>query len=191
MTAGIVLAGGASTRMGQPKALLTLGGASLAERMVDLFRRHCTDTIVVTGAHDVEIRAALPHLSSAMICNPQHAQGMFSSLRAGLSHFPQVEAVLFSPVDFAGLRPSSVAMLFVAAEAPLVKLRWQGRSGHPVLVRGPALAALRAAPPSANAKEILSVFPSFYLDVDDRACAEDCDTPRDYQRLVDGWQPTP
>ena len=84
MIAGIVLAGGASTRMGQPKALLPLGGITLAERAFNLLSPHCSATVIITGAHDVEIRQALPHLASHMLCNTLHALGMFSSLSLGL-----------------------------------------------------------------------------------------------------------
>ncbi len=189
MIAGIVLAGGASTRMGQPKALLQLGGLTLAERAFNLLVPHCTATVIITGAHDLEIRQALPHLSTFMLCNTHHALGMFSSLSLGLANFPQASAILFTPVDFAAVHPASVQKLFDAAPAPLTKPRCQGHSGHPILVRDTALAALRAAAPTANAKQILSAFPSQYLDVDDRAVAEDCDTPHDYQRLLSWWQP--
>ena len=189
MIAGIVLAGGSSTRMGQPKALLQLGGLSLAERAFHLLNPHCTATAIITGAHDFELRQALPHLATQMVCNTQHALGMFSSLSLGLKNFPNASAVLFSPVDFAAVHPATVQKLFAASPAPLTKPRWQGHSGHPILVRDPALAALRLAPATANAKEILSAFPSIYLDVDDRAVAEDCDTPEDYQRLLSWWQP--
>lgn len=189
MIAGIVLAGGASTRMGQPKALLPLGGLTLAEHAFNLFSPHCSATVIITGAHDFEMRQALPHLASHLHCNTLHALGMFSSLSLGLHHFPHASAILFTPVDFAAVHPASVQKLFDAPPAPLTKPRWQGHSGHPILVRDTALAALRAAPSTANAKEILSAFPSQYLDVDDRAVAEDCDTPQDYQRLLSWWQP--
>ncbi len=188
MIGGVVLAGGASSRMGRPKALLPLGVCSLAERVVNLFAPHCYETIIVTGAHDLEIRQGLPHLAATMVYNSNHALGMFSSLRVGLAHFPEATAILFSPVDFAAVRPSSVAALFSAPPSPLVKLRFQGCSGHPVLLRSQALAALRAAPLSANAKDLLSLVPALYVDVEDSAVAEDCDTPEDYRCLLDRWR---
>ncbi len=188
MIGGIVLAGGASSRMGQPKALLPLGGLTLAERVVQLFAPHCEETIIVTGAHDLEIRQHLPHLAGAMVYNADHALGMFSSLRVGLARFAQASAILFSPVDYAAVLPSSVAKLCASAPAPLIKPRYHGHSGHPILLRAQALDALRAAPLTSNAKDILSGIPPLYLDVDDPAVAQDCDTPEDYQRLLDRWR---
>lgn len=188
MTLGIVLAGGASSRMGQPKALLPLGGITMAERLLSLFQPFCDETILITGAHHSEIAAALPHLATRLVYNERHADGMFSSLRKGLAFCPAADAVLFSPVDFAAIAPSSVACLFEAPPNAIVKPRWQGHSGHPVLLRKPAIDALSSAPPTANAKDILSSLPSTYIDVEDSAVAQDCDTPADYERILSTWR---
>jgi molybdenum cofactor cytidylyltransferase len=188
MTVGIVLAGGASTRMGQPKALLKLGRFTLAERLIELFEPFCDQTILITGQHHQQILNILPHLATYILYNEHHADGMFRSLRKGLDAAASADAILFSPVDFASVESASIAALFAATPQPLVKPRWHGHSGHPILIRQPALAALRTAPPASNAKEILSSFPATYIDVDDPGVAEDCDTPQDYERLLSRWQ---
>lgn len=188
MTGGIVLAGGASSRMGQPKALLRLGGLTMAERLMELFGAFCDQTILITGEHHAEIAAALPHLGASIVYNERHSEGMFSSLRKGLDWFSSAEAVLFSPVDFAAVSASSVASLFSPPPLEVVKPRWRDRSGHPVLIRSDAMEALRNALPTENAKAVLSRFPAAYIDVDDWAVAEDCDTPEDYSRLVQLWE---
>jgi len=184
MTSGIVLSGGASTRMGQPKALLLIGKLSMAEHLLKLFSSFCQQTWLVTGAHHQEILNALPHFEPQITYNPLHASGMFSSLRHGLSQCQDADSILFSPVDFAAVQASSIAQLFAAPVQALVKPRWQGQSGHPILLRGSALDALRNADPSSNAKEVLSQIPATYIDVDDPGVAQDCDTPADYQRLL-------
>jgi molybdenum cofactor cytidylyltransferase len=167
MTHGIVLAGGASSRMGQPKALLRLGSETFAERLVSLFALRCERVSVVTGAHHAEILAALPQLKERVVFNAQHEQGMFSSLRCGLEAAAGAESVLFSPVDFAAVGAGSVACLFERSGASVVKPRWRGKSGHPVLIGRDAIDVLREAP-----------------EVDDEAVAQDCDTPEDYLKLV-------
>lgn len=188
MIAGIVLAGGASSRMGQPKALLRLGTETMAERLVRLFRLYFERVALVTGAHHNEISQALPELDASIAFNPLHASGMFSSLRCGLMQFPEADAVLFSPVDFATIEASTIAVLLAHAPNAIVKPRWQGQSGHPVLIRRPAIEALLAAGPQSNAKEILSHLPATYIDVDDPGVAQDCDTPADYERILKGWR---
>jgi molybdenum cofactor cytidylyltransferase len=188
MTAGLILSGGASQRMGQPKALLRLGSQTFLERLLHLFDQFCTHTLVVTGAHHDAILARID--SRRLIHNAHHEQGMFSSLQCGLAALPQASRLLFSPVDFAGISASTIAALFAAPANSVIKPRWRNQSGHPVLLAKPALAALRAADPSANAKAILSGLPGSYVDVDDPFVALDCDTPADYSRLLSLWQPS-
>ncbi|MFN9298241.1 MAG: NTP transferase domain-containing protein [Acidobacteriota bacterium] len=188
MTAGLILSGGASQRMGQPKALLRLGSQTFLERLLELFDQFCSRTLVVTGAHHDEIIARID--SRRLVYNADHEQGMFSSLQCGLTALPQASRLLFSPVDIAGVSASTVAALFAAPANSVIKPRWRDQSGHPVLLAVPALAALRAADPSDNAKAILSGLPGSYVDVDDPFVALDCDTPADYSRLCSLWQPT-
>lgn len=184
MTHGIVLSGGASSRMGQPKALLRLGSETFVERLVGLFSQHCERVSIVTGAHHQEIAAALPHLSGALVFNAEHEAGMFSSLRRGLEAAGGAECVLFSPVDFAAVTAASVASLFDHPDVSVVKPRWSGHSGHPVLIDRKAIEALLRAPRDGNAKQVLAELPALYVDVDDEAVAQDCDTPEDYLKVV-------
>ncbi len=187
MTCGIVLSGGASSRMGQPKALLELGGIGMAERLFKLFSEFCDPVWIVTGAHHDRIASALPQYSPQLVWNASHEEGMLSSLRTGLAQCGQASSVLFSPVDFAGVQRSTIQALFAAKEQAVVKPRWRGQSGHPVLIRTPAIQALNHARPGENAKAVLSRFEATYLDVEDRAVAEDCDTPDDYEKLLSWW----
>ena len=77
--AGILLAAGDGTRLGQPKATVQLGGATLAERGVRLLRDGGADPVlVVTGAVPVEIPG------TTAVHNPDWLSGMGSSLAAGL-----------------------------------------------------------------------------------------------------------
>lgn len=188
MTCGIVLAGGASSRMGQPKASLRLGAQTLAERMLALFEPFCDQVLMVTGKHHNEILACLPRFSHQIVFNEQHELGMFSSLRKGLEAIGDASTVLFSPVDFALVKPESIAALISVSGHEVVKPRWQGQSGHPVLIRANAIEALRAAPAESNAKLVLSQFPALYIDVEDPGVAQDCDTPEDYQRMLGEWK---
>lgn len=186
MICGIVLAGGASSRMGQPKALLPLGSTTMVERLVQLFSRFCDPTIIISGAHHNQILETLPHLAPHILFNENHAAGMFSSLRKGLAA-TTAEAILLSPVDFASVEESSISSLFKAAHQPIVKPRFEGQSGHPILIRQPAIDALLKADAGSNAKQVLSQFPATYIDVDDPGVADDCDTPQDYARLLARW----
>lgn len=172
--------------MGQPKALLRYEGEAFLERLHRLFQGVCAEVHVVTGAHDALLRQALPDLAPRMTWNPRHEEGQFTSLRHGLDQCSAGLPVLFTPVDFGGVAPSTIAALLPHAGAPLVKPTYNGKSGHPVLLGAAAREALGAAPLSANAREILSHVAAMKIAVRDAACVLDVDTPEDYQRLLAG-----
>lgn len=190
MISALILSGGASTRMGRPKALLPLGKTTFVERLFTLFSHFAAETLILTGAHHREIAEALPGLVPYLVENPRHALGQFSSLQAGLARCREAERILFTPVDFAAIQTETIAALLAAPEHDVVKPRCEGRSGHPVLISRRAADALLAAPMTANAKAILSPLDALYLDVTDRGTIEDTDTPEDYERLLASWGPT-
>jgi molybdenum cofactor cytidylyltransferase len=170
--------------MGQPKALLRWGSETFLGRIVRILNSHCDRVIVVSGAHHEEMREAHPELAPYFVYNPDHAEGQFSSLRCGLRELADCSEILLWPVDFGAVGEATVQALLAAPEAPVVKLRYEGRSGHPVLLRREAIEALREAGASSNAKAVLEQFPALRIPVTDPACVSDADTPEDYARLL-------
>jgi len=84
--AGVLLAAGSGSRLGRPKALVTVGGRSLVSRGVALLQDGGADpVIVVTGAAEL---AELPGPGVVSVHNPDWATGMGSSLAAGLGAVP-------------------------------------------------------------------------------------------------------
>lgn len=83
--AGVVLAAGSSSRMGSPKQLLDVGGRPLLERVVAAACASALDdVIVVLGADADRIRSAVDMGRARVVLNPRHADGMSTSLRAGV-----------------------------------------------------------------------------------------------------------
>ncbi|MEU0645218.1 nucleotidyltransferase family protein [Streptomyces umbrinus] len=137
--AGLLLAAGGGRRLGgRPKALLTHQGHPLVEHAVGTLRAGgCTRIHVVLGASadTVRERALLP--GCVLVDNPEWAQGMGSSLRAGLDSLAGtgVRAVLVSLVDQPGIGPEAVARVHAAYESyeTLAAASYDGKRGHPVL----------------------------------------------------------
>jgi len=132
-----VLAAGAGTRFGMPKALATFQGVRLVDRAVStLLSGGCDHVFVVAGAADLgEIPGA------TTIVNPEWRQGMGTSLKAGLTAAESAEAVVVLLVDQPLIDPEAVRRLIAAgtdseaAASGLAVATYHGRRAHPVLFR--------------------------------------------------------
>ena len=137
---GLVLAAGASRRMGRPKALLPLGASGLT------FVRVICDTLDAAGVSPVVVvtRAELLDSLAAvvpgaeLVANDDPDRGQLSSLLAGLETLGAPQAVLMTLVDLPLVHTSTVASLLASwhrTHAPLVRPSYQARHGHPVDLR--------------------------------------------------------
>ena len=105
IAAAIVLAAGASTRMGRPKPLLPWGNSTLlAWELKELLHSCVGDIVVVTGAHADEVRGSLGDCARYCTFNPLWALGRAGSLACGahtLLHYGQtpLEAIMVQNVD--------------------------------------------------------------------------------------------
>src|SRR5512138_3343641 len=84
--AALILAAGASTRMGRPKQLLDWGGRPLVRAAAETALAARLDPVlVVVGGARAEVEAALVGLPLRVIANPNYAGGQSTSLRAGVA----------------------------------------------------------------------------------------------------------
>ena len=82
-TAAVILAGGASRRMGSPKALLPYAGETFVDRLIGVFQSVCDSVIVVLGHEADAIRSGVRRKAS-FVFNPDHELGQLTSLQCGL-----------------------------------------------------------------------------------------------------------
>ena len=124
MVSAVVLAAGASTRMGTPKLLLPLGAETIVRRTV---RQVCDsgfdEVIVVSGSEHERIVEALEGLPVRHALNPDFATGRGSSFRTGVEHLGDAEAAMFALAD----QP-----FLTAAEYGAILTTW--RLHHPLIV---------------------------------------------------------
>ncbi|MGW5427181.1 nucleotidyltransferase family protein [Streptomyces sp. NPDC004059] len=151
--AGLLLAAGGGRRLGgRPKALLEHGGRLLVEHAAGVLRAAgCGRIHVVLGARADEVRRRADLSGCVLVDNPDWAEGMGSSLRAGLASLTGtgVRAALVSLVDQPGIGPEAVARVLGAFEdeKSLVSAAYDGTRGHPVLfgaAHWPGIAATAA-----------------------------------------------
>jgi molybdenum cofactor cytidylyltransferase len=189
MTPAIVLAAGASTRMGRPKALLQAGDRTFIRAILDTLREAgIGDAVVVIRAGDEAVIAEVTASGfGRTVVNPRPAEGQLSSLIAGLDAIdgPAVDAALVTLVDVPWITSSTVRLLLSrAAEsgAPVIRAVHQARHGHPVIFKRRLFDALRQADPATGAKAVLRANTIEDVEVPDPGVAEDIDTPEDYAR---------
>jgi molybdenum cofactor cytidylyltransferase len=189
MTPAIVLAAGASTRMGRPKALLQAGQRTFIRAILDTLRdAGVVDAVVVVRAGDDAVIAEVVAAGfGRTVINPRADDGQLSSLIAGLDAIdgPGVEAALVTLVDVPGITSATLRLLLARAAvsgAPVIRAVHQGRHGHPVIFKRRLFDALRRADPSTGVKAVLRANTIEDVEVPDPGVAEDIDTPDDYAR---------
>lgn len=137
--AAILLAAGASRRLGQPKALLRCAGETLLRRQAHLLLATSPrELCVVLGAGAGALRGELDGLPLRVVLADDWALGMGASLRAGLAALqPGATRVLLCNLDQPRLRPEHLgALLAAAAAAPsgCAATRIGGQAGSPAVV---------------------------------------------------------
>jgi molybdenum cofactor cytidylyltransferase len=189
--AGIILSGGASRRMGTPKALLRFQNETFLDRLIRVFSAVCDPIIVVVGVHSDKIRSGVARASDVLFAlNPDPERGMLSSLQCGLALVPpDAEAAMFLPVDHPHLDLSTIQTLaarFHADRAPVTVPTYAGEHGHPVCIAHSLVTELLALPPEAKASDVIHrhIPHTVYVEVSDPAVVTDIDDPSAYAGLL-------
>ena len=176
--AGAVLAAGAGSRMGSPKADLVLDGARLVDRAVLALREGgCQPLFAV-------VRAGTAVPGAQAVINPAPRRGQRSSLELAVRAAVDADALAVLLVDAPGIGPAAVAAT-VDAWTPgrIAMATYAGRRGHPI-VMAPALwrAALDLAGPDEGARALLRARPDLVDEVAVAGDPTDLDTPDDVAR---------
>ncbi|MGN6444504.1 nucleotidyltransferase family protein [Amnibacterium sp.] len=134
---GLVLAAGAGSRYGSPKALArTPDGEPWIRRAVrTLLAGGCDEVVVVLGAEAADAAALLPAEARAVVTE-RWREGLGASLADGVAALPEADVALVSLVDLPGLPPAVVERVLDAGRgrAALARAVYDGRPGHPVLL---------------------------------------------------------
>lgn len=192
MIAALILAAGASERMGSPKALLRIGGATLLERIAQTATAAGAGELVATVGppHGHEIREQLgPKLPAVRWAwNAQPELGMLSSVQAGLPLISEAACgALIWPVDIPFVSADSVQRLLAAELAQPAVLVCGGRGGHPLWLPRSLFAAALALPVELGLWALRDAHPPQRVEVNDLEVLRDLDTPEDVQRARDYW----
>ncbi len=178
--AGVVLAAGASRRVGLPKALATLAGRTFLDLACGLLlEAGCSEVVVVTAEpYGERIRAAI---KGGVMClqNPEPERGMSGSLVVAL-RAPQIasyDAVAVALVDHPRVQSATLRALLErwrATRAGVVRPRCGGRGGHPYVLDSRLFPELIALPPGSDPRPLFDAH-ALCVEVEDAGVLEDID----------------
>jgi molybdenum cofactor cytidylyltransferase len=186
----IVLAAGASRRMGKPKLLLPWGPStiirSVCERVV---ASGLHEVVVIAGEQMEAIQQQLSDLPVQIVYNPDHAEGeMLSSLKLGLqSIWHSSSACMVVLGDQPEISQDTFSLVVNAYGKGLGRIivpTYKEQRGHPVLIDSAFWPSIIDLPPGGLPRDMLSTHEQYIyrLEVDTESVLSDIDTPNDYKR---------
>lgn len=195
MIAGVILSAGESSRMGQPKALLPIGGQTFIEKIVGALREAGLQNILVILGHDAEaMRQKIAHLPVTLLINPDYRKGQLSSLQVAIRHLlanDRCSGLLVHLVDHPYIDAPLVNLLIQRFEdsGKLIAVpRFHGKRGHPVIFARSLFNELLKAPEDQGAKAVVNAHRDETLEIEteDAGITLDIDTPELYRQHVKG-----
>ena len=192
----MILAAGASRRMGKNKMLLELDGESLIRRAAKRALAAGLAPLVVVLGHEADrLRAELRGLPLVFAVNPDYTGPTSGSFHQGLNALgSDVDAVVVMLADMVRVTPETVAMLIAAARgtaAPLVVSRYGAVTAPPLLFRRALFAELLAWRGEGCGKAVVQAHKheAMYIDRPE-ALLVDVDTPEDFAAAIAAARPT-
>jgi molybdenum cofactor cytidylyltransferase len=186
----IVLAAGASRRMGQSKMLLPWGETTVIGKVIrSLLEAGVVEPVVVTGRTFEEVHEVLAGFPVHWAHNPKYeTTEMLQSLQIGVRQVPEGLAaflvVLGDQPQIEGSIVKAILLEYQLTSLPILIPSFQHRRGHPWLVHKDLWSDLLALDEHATLRQFLNAHADEieYLNVDSASVLMDLDTPEDYAR---------
>ena len=191
MISAILLAAGESNRMGQPKQLMPFGQSTIVEGTIDnLLNSAVSETIVVLGYRDEEIRKTIAGKPVKIAINPDYQQGMSASIIAGLKQIDKrTQAVLIALGDQPFVDSQTINSLveaFIANNRGIIIPVYKGRRGNPVIFTIRYKGELLNLKGDVGGREIIKRHPDDVLEVvvNCEGVLLDIDTAENYTSMI-------
>ena len=196
---GVILAAGASSRMGTDKALLpwpphtSNKSETFLSAAIQAFSTFNDLVLVVAGKNAANITPVVDANGAFLVINPEPERGQFSSLRCGLHELLSrgCDAAMITLVDRPPVRASTLEKLFTEFEDAVARRKWavvpeyRNNHGHPIVIGREMIEAFLKAPSTDNARGVQHQNQEHieYIPINDAFVAMNVDTPLDYANL--------
>jgi molybdenum cofactor cytidylyltransferase len=189
---GVILAAGASSRMGRDKALLPWQGGTFLSAAIRALQPLTDFVLVVAGANARDVEPIVDANAAFLVINPDPQQGQFSSLRVGLQEVLNRgrDGAIVTLVDRPPANVATIARLkqeFLAGDRRTwaVIPEYNGKHGHPIVIGREMIGAFLDALPSRTAREVEHSLQDhiLYVPITDPLVAANVDTPEDFAKL--------
>ncbi len=192
-TAIIILAAGSSTRLGKPKQLLMYGSRTFLRHAAEVaVSSVCRPILIVLGAYASQLQSEIDDLPVQSVTNERWADGMGSSIQAGLGalnandRVGDAEALVLILCDQPYVTAAVINDLVTAYHSNgkgIIASEYGGTLGVPALFGRQYFAELATMSGPAGAKHIIAAHASDVVPVPFPKGITDIDTPEDYRQL--------
>jgi molybdenum cofactor cytidylyltransferase len=185
----IVLAAGASKRMGYPKLTSTLCGKTVLEHVLEKARSiNFAKRVAVLGASSDDVLGKVDFAGFLVFVNPEYSKGISGSLKIGLKALRMVDAAVVLLGDVPFVTVDTITRLMAEHERTRPALTvpvHRGRRGNPVVIDMSVLSLAEDLTGDRGASQLLSKVESIlFVEVSDEGIYTDIDTPEDLLRAA-------
>ena len=193
LTCGIVLlAAGASSRLGKPKQLLPYEGTTLLQHAVQqAVDATLKPIVIVVGANANILNIEIEESQANIVMNVTWEEGMASSIRTGLQKMLELEPTINSVIMMVCDQPFVTVQLLqdlmakhIETGKPIIASNYKNNLGTPALFDATIFSELMQLKGDTGAKKILNNHPEWVAAIDFPMGEIDIDTEEDYKKLL-------
>ncbi len=191
----ILLAVGASARLGEPKQLLRFRGETLLRRSAKIVLAASNRVIVTLGSQIEILRKEIEDLSVVIVENKNWETGMSSSIKVGLKKFlddaDKMKAIIVMVCDQPFVNENLLEKIitkFQETDLPIVACEYQNALGVPALFHKNLFPELLALDAQTGAKQLIKKYQAQTAAISFPEGTFDIDTPADYENLMENFK---